>query len=310
MFRSPRAGDLAKAAAVFAAEEKALLGVARTGIDELRDAWRSLDLEAGSWLVENSDAEPVAFGGIFGGGAFSARIAVHPEYVGRGISTDLIGRACRRVQEIGGSSLRVGMYANNARARALMDGLGFRETQRLYRMEIDFDRTPIVRARAEGITIATFRPSDAESFLGTLNEAFNDDPTWARMDFEQWRRVRLQAPDTDTSLWFLAWDGDEAAGAIRCDQRRFGGGFVGALGVREPWRGRGIGAALLSHALADYDRRGVRRVGLIVDAQNRTGATRLYERAGMRVVVEHVVLEKALARDAPDASVLRSRRAS
>jgi mycothiol synthase len=41
-------------------------------------------------------------------------------------------------------------------------------------------------------------------------------------------------------------------------------------------------------------RRGVRSVGLGVDAQNPTGATRLYERAGMHVVFEAIVYEKEL----------------
>jgi mycothiol synthase len=84
------------------------------------------------------------------------------------------------------------------------------------------------------------------------------------------------------------------AGVIRCDATKFGGGFVGALGVRKPWRGRGIGMALLRRAFAEYQRRGAPHVSLGVDAQNPTGATRLYERAGMRVMTEDVAFEKSL----------------
>jgi ribosomal protein S18 acetylase RimI-like enzyme len=115
------------------------------------------------------------------------------------------------------------------------------------------------------------------------------------MAFEEWQRFRLEADDTDTSLWFMARAGAEVAGVIRCDSQKFGGGFVGALGVRSPWRGRGIGAALLQHAFAEYCRRGLTHVSLGVDAENPTGATRLYERVGMRVVSEDVVFEKELA---------------
>ena len=39
------------------------------------------------------------------------------------------------------------------------------------------------------------------------------------------------------------------AGVARCETRRDGGGWVGALGVRKPWRRRGVGRALLLHAL-------------------------------------------------------------
>jgi ribosomal protein S18 acetylase RimI-like enzyme len=106
--------------------------------------------------------------------------------------------------------------------------------------------------------------------------------------------LRLDAPETDTSLWFIAWADDEIAGAVRCDARKFGGGFVGALGVRRPWRRRGIGEALLRRVFVEYHRRGTNRVSLGVDASNRSGATRLYERLGMSVVSEDLLFEKVL----------------
>jgi ribosomal protein S18 acetylase RimI-like enzyme len=58
---------------------------------------------------------------------------------------------------------------------------------------------------------------------------------------------------------------------------------VNELGVRNPWRRRGLGLALLRHAFAELGRLGADRVGLGVDAENVTGALRLYERAGMHV---------------------------
>src|SRR5205807_894240 len=128
-----------------------------------------------------------------------------------------------------------------------------------------------------------------------MNEAFVDDWGFVAMPFDEWKRFRLDASDVDTSLWFLALGGDDVAGVIRCDAKKFGGGFVGALGVRRPWRGRGIGMALLQHAFVEYHRRGMPRVSLGVDSENPSGATRPYERAGMRVVAEDVLFEKELA---------------
>jgi ribosomal protein S18 acetylase RimI-like enzyme len=65
--------------------------------------------------------------------------------------------------------------------------------------------------------------------------------------------------------------------------------------VRRPWRGRGYGRALLLHTFAEFYNRGTPRVTLGVDAQNPTGATKLYESVGMDVEQENVVFEKALA---------------
>jgi ribosomal protein S18 acetylase RimI-like enzyme len=71
--------------------------------------------------------------------------------------------------------------------------------------------------------------------------------------------------------------------------------MVAAIGVRRPWRGRGLGRALLLHTFAEFQRRGVNRISLGVDTQNPTGATKLYESVGMRVELEDAVFEKALA---------------
>jgi ribosomal protein S18 acetylase RimI-like enzyme len=75
-----------------------------------------------------------------------------------------------------------------------------------------------------------------------------------------------------------------AAGFSLCWQKSFGDpdmGWVGTLGVLRPWRRRGLGLALLQHSFARLYERGQRKVGLGVDAQSLTGATRLYEKAGM-----------------------------
>jgi len=77
--------------------------------------------------------------------------------------------------------------------------------------------------------------------------------------------------------------------------KRWGTPHVALLGVRERWRRRGLGLALLHRVFGEFYSRGERKVGLGVDAQNPTGATRLYERAGMHVHTEDIVFEKELA---------------
>jgi mycothiol synthase len=53
--------------------------------------------------------------------------------------------------------------------------------------------------------------------------------------------------------------------------------------------------ALLHRVFSEFHHRGAPHVGLGVDAENPTGATRLYERAGMRVVSEDILFEKDLS---------------
>lgn len=66
--------------------------------------------------------------------------------------------------------------------------------------------------------------------------------------------------------------------------------------VRHSGRGGGAGSArpLLRASFRELHARGERRVALGVDVQNPTGATRLYERVGMRVFWEAAVYEQVL----------------
>lgn len=71
-------------------------------------------------------------------------------------------------------------------------------------------------------------------------------------------------------------------------------GYVNGLGVRPPWRKRGIATSLLQHALAEFQNRGYAAVELDMDSQNLTGALRLYKRAGMRAVRQLMRYEKVI----------------
>jgi ribosomal-protein-alanine N-acetyltransferase len=55
------------------------------------------------------------------------------------------------------------------------------------------------------------------------------------------------------------------------------------LVVRESWRGRGLGEALMRHALEAFMARGMPAVELKVHAENER-AVRLYERLGFRTI--------------------------
>lgn len=96
----------------------------------------------------------------------------------------------------------------------------------------------------------------------------------------------LHEEDYDPNLWFLAIAGDEIAGAALCRRKSWeaeDAGWVRSLFVRRPWRRQGLALALLHHVFQEFKHRGKKQVGLGVDAQNLTGATKLYEKAGMRI---------------------------
>jgi GNAT superfamily N-acetyltransferase len=203
-------------------------------------------------------------------------------------------RAEGRARAAGKERLQTWCLGADADARRLFEARGFGEVRRYYRMLIELDDAPPPPEWPEGTHVATFREEDARVFHDAIGESFADEWNFVHDPFEEWRDRRLSAPDFDPTLWFLVRDGSDVAAVLR-GERRGEIGWVGSLGVRRPWRKRGLGLALLRHAFADWYRRGVTTVGLGVDAQNPTGATRLYERAGMHVAYEAVAFEKALS---------------
>jgi len=293
VFRRPEPEDIEAAARIMAAEEEAVRGRSTWGVAELRDWWNASD-PAESWIVE-ADGEPVALGMV----AIRPErticwVALDPRCNGRGLSTELLARAERRARELGAERLSVGTAAENSTAARLFDRLGFHEVRRFYQMRIDLDRPPEPAVWPEGIAVSTFRREDARAFKAALDEAFADEWGHQSMPYEEWVERRVDSPDSDHSLWFVAREGDEVAAVLRAEANKHGGGFVAALGVRRAWRRRGLGLALLRHAFGEFRRRGFPHVSLGVDAENPTGATHLYERAGMRVVKEDVVFDKEL----------------
>ena len=76
------------------------------------------------------------------------------------------------------------------------------------------------------------------------------------------------------SLWAIAWDGEEVAG-FSLNRYRMGIGWIRTLGVRRPWRKRGLGEALLLHSFGEYYRRGMQddRSGCECRQSHRSHAT-------------------------------------
>lgn len=277
------------------AADEAVQGWSESSEPELLGWWRLMDLEHNSWVLHDNAAIAAYGVGLPHGESLELDGFVHPERQGRGLGAWLIARAEERAHELGLPKLYAWSLAGDKRAHRLFAQFGMRELRRFYRMVIELDAPPPPAEWPEGLHVDTFKPEDAKAFHDAVIEAFEDEWNFAATPFEEWHELRfVKDPDFDPTLWFLVRDGGEIAAVMRCEPDRSGAGFVGALGVRKPWRRRGIALALLRHAFAEFYRRGKPRIALGVDADNPTGATRLYERAGMHVAYEAVTYGKDL----------------
>ena len=195
-----------------------------------------------------------------------------------------------------GDLLRLWGPDEDTERREIFERLGFPRSRLSYRMVIELDEEPGAANWPEGVELRTFATGEERVVFEAHTEVWED--TWEPLDepYEEWTSWTVGRASFDPSLWFLAWDGAELAGFALCRQDEVSPdrGWVSVLGVRRPWRRRGLGEALLRHAFAEFRRRGYARVGLGVDAGSPTGATRLYERAGMRIYRVTAFYEKEI----------------
>jgi len=294
--RAIRPEDAERIAAVFRADESALRGrPSHLGADDIRAFWGRLDFDRYSWLFE-ADGEVLGAGWYMLWGEIGHGVGgVAQGAKGRGIGAALAGHYEESARASGAVSLRTFLLPEDGAAVALFVSRGFREVRRFYEMALELDGPPPEPVLADGLRLEPFREDDARPFHDAVGDAFSENWDFVGMPFDEWWELRRgQNEDEQGPLWFVVRDGDEIAAAVR-NEVRAAGGFVGLLGVRRAWRGRGLGRALLQRSFGEFWRRGLRRVTLGVDSENPTGATRLYESVGMAVESTNVTYEKAIA---------------
>jgi ribosomal protein S18 acetylase RimI-like enzyme len=142
--------------------------------------------------------------------------------------------------------------------------------------------TPIPALRwPDGVQLRTWRDDDAPAVHALLASAYALGGGRVA-SYEIWRRSFTTDAEHDPESCFLAFHHQRLAGVALC----WSSAFIKDLCVAAPYRRRGLGAALVGHALQHFAARGERVVTLKVEADNPSGAQRLYERLGFEQEAE------------------------
>jgi mycothiol synthase len=170
--------------------------------------------------------------------------------------------------------------------RRLLEARGYKVVRASFRMAVEFDGPPPAPELPEGLAVRPYRAGEEERAVhAAVTDAFSDGWDHTPLPYEEFLHWATTA-NSDPALWWVALDGERIAGVCLCrptaqgDEAR---GWVESLGVLRPWRGRGLGRALLLIAFGEFHQRGQSGAALSVDTENVTGAVRLYEGVGMHV---------------------------
>jgi mycothiol synthase len=220
---------------------------------------------------------------------------VAPAFRRRGIGTLLVDWVERRAAQVAAVDGRTGpreletwIDETQAGAVALLEARGYGIGRYGFLMTRDITGPIDLLELPDGLEIRPVDEAQHRRIWDADAEAFRDHWNSAERteaDYEAW----FAEPELDTRLWRIAWSGDEVAGVVMpsiwpAENEVLGirRGWLDHVSVRRPWRRRGVASALIVAALDGLRSAGMTEAALGTDAENVTGAVRVYERLGFR----------------------------
>ncbi|GCE11843.1 GNAT family N-acetyltransferase [Tengunoibacter tsumagoiensis] len=291
--RAARWSDLEEVCEVMRACDHQLFGRSEVTVQVMEREWSSpdFDLTHDCWVILAPEGKVIAVASLEQE-AYVQLFAVgfvHPEYERRGLGSYLMSLIEERAQQMvalappeARVTLRIGANENHVAKQQLLIRHGYNLTRHFWRMKIELNEAPPAPQWPPNMELRPFTWEMERIVFDVAEEAFQDHWGHLPQSFEQWQHWLTKNPTFDPTLWYLPTSGEEIAGLALCSLDE-GNGWVNELAIRRPWRRHGLALALLHHAFGEFYRRGIKDVYLYVDAESLTGATRLYEKAGMHV---------------------------
>jgi mycothiol synthase len=286
--------DLAAITDLVVACDVAQIGVEDTNADDVRSVWlmSGVDLGADSRVLLDGD-RLIGYAVLWGDEQrteLEGWLSVHPSVSGDAAVRELLGFLESRAAAVAadaGATFGLTEAANDTRRGALLTAAGYADERHFWRMRRDLGPDLPPPAWPAGVAVRPFEPGrDERGVHAVREEAFARHWHFRASDFETWAARTVGRSDFDPRLCFLVTDGGETV-AVLLGYSYDELAWIQTVAVRPAWRGQGLALAMLHHAFAVYRDSGHIRVELEVDAANTTGATRLYERAGMTVDDDH-----------------------
>ena len=231
-----------------------------------------------------------------------------PEWRRKGIGTAMLKHGESRLREIAATHPQDGprafqvFYVSDTEkgTLALLESAGYTPIRYGFQMVRDLSEPFPDAPMPEGLEVRPVEKEHLRAIFDADMEAFRDHwgfspPTENR--YLGW----INQPDFNPSLFKVAWDGDQVAGAVQnfinakenveYNRKR---GYTEGIFTGRPWRKRGLARSLIVQSMKMFKEMGMTETALGVDAENTSGALRLYQSVGYRQVKKGITLRKMM----------------
>ena len=186
--------------------------------------------------------------------------------------------------------LWLGVQSNDLAYKNLLESREFTILRKYWTLEM---RIP-VENQSTSDSLGVIRELDLNkedelrAFHEVHQDAFSQHFGFMPRQFNEWSELVLRHKvEINLQAWLISVNGVPAGFVdFNDEQLHNDSGYVSGLGVRQAFQGKGLGEALLRHAIQINSELGRSKLCLSVDAGNESGALRLYEKVGMKPISE------------------------
>ena len=186
--------------------------------------------------------------------------------------------------------LWLGVQSNDFAYKSLLENHGFTILRKYWTLEM---KLPVENeSSSPSLGVIRELDLDKEDDLRTFHEvhqdAFSQHFGFMPRQFNEWSEIVIRDKDeTNMQAWLISVNGVPAGFVdFNDEQLHNDSGYVSGLGVMQAFQGKGLGEALLRHAIQINSELGRSKLCLSVDAGNESGALQLYEKVGMKPISE------------------------
>lgn len=234
---------------------------------------------------------------------FVQLLGILPEFRGKGIAKKLVEKSLESLEQRGMKVAETMVQTDREACMHIFESFGFKQVRSTSMMNRSLSDVSSRMSENKSMSIREMRQEDKNEFAllnNLVNKTFKEHFGFRPKPIDETRFTLLENPFFRQRVFFAVLDGDPVGFVMtgindrlnREKNRKYG--WIQAVGVLKPARQKGIGIGLMFHAMKLLKKQRMIDAVLYVDDMNPTGAMKLYEELGFRVMLKDIIYQMPL----------------